>query len=183
MDSSSGGDSSSPVSSSPKLSHGEDSGRYHPPQRRRRFRPLYEKRIALFAILAALPGVAFGTVLIWTHDWSAGHQDLPHGTGAFSLAGADAGIARPDRPPVANPDQRCRRAARRGLFLSRARGRTQRLHGRVGAGDQLARRHPDRTARADDRGDGAAATGGRGNRYAAVYLRSRSRFAADECRR
>lgn len=70
MDSSSGGDSSSPISSSPKLSHSEDSGRYHPPSRRRRFRLLYEKRIALFAILAALPGVTFGTILIWTHDWS-----------------------------------------------------------------------------------------------------------------
>ena len=35
-----------------------------------RFRLLYEKRIALFAILAAMPGVAFGTILIWTHDWS-----------------------------------------------------------------------------------------------------------------
>jgi nitrogen fixation/metabolism regulation signal transduction histidine kinase len=35
-----------------------------------RFRLLYEKRIAVFAILAALPGVAFGTSLIWTHDWS-----------------------------------------------------------------------------------------------------------------
>ena len=35
-----------------------------------RFRLLYEKRIALFAILAAIPGVAFGTILIWTHDWS-----------------------------------------------------------------------------------------------------------------
>ncbi len=30
---------------------------------------LYEKRIALFAVLAALPGVVFGTVLIWTHAW------------------------------------------------------------------------------------------------------------------
>lgn len=40
------------------------------PHRRRGFHLLYEKRIALFAILAALPGVAFGTTLIWTHDWS-----------------------------------------------------------------------------------------------------------------
>jgi nitrogen fixation/metabolism regulation signal transduction histidine kinase len=38
--------------------------------RRRGFHLLYEKRIALFAILAAVPGVAFGTTLIWTHDWS-----------------------------------------------------------------------------------------------------------------
>ena len=37
---------------------------------RRRFRLLYEKRIALFAFLAALPGMAFGTVLIWTHSWT-----------------------------------------------------------------------------------------------------------------
>jgi nitrogen fixation/metabolism regulation signal transduction histidine kinase len=38
-----------------------------------RFRPskiLFEKRIALFAILAALPGVAFGTTLIWTSTWT-----------------------------------------------------------------------------------------------------------------
>ena len=39
----------------------------------KRFRLLYEKRIALFAILAASPGVAFGTVLIWTHNWT---QDI-----------------------------------------------------------------------------------------------------------
>jgi nitrogen fixation/metabolism regulation signal transduction histidine kinase len=41
--------------------------------RRARFRPsrlLFEKRIALFAVLAALPGVAFGTTLIWTSNWS-----------------------------------------------------------------------------------------------------------------
>jgi len=40
---------------------------------RSRFRPsrlLFEKRIALFAVLAALPGVAFGTTLIWTSAWS-----------------------------------------------------------------------------------------------------------------
>jgi nitrogen fixation/metabolism regulation signal transduction histidine kinase len=70
MDSSSGGDPYSAVSSGPKLTRSEESGRHHPPQRQRRFRPLYEKRIALFAVLAALPGVAFGTALIWTHDWS-----------------------------------------------------------------------------------------------------------------
>ncbi|HTU57967.1 MAG TPA: hypothetical protein VMF89_06030, partial [Polyangiales bacterium] len=34
------------------------------------FRLLYEKRIALFAILASLPGIGFGTALIWTHAWS-----------------------------------------------------------------------------------------------------------------
>ncbi len=33
-------------------------------------RLLYEKRIVLFAVLAALPGMAFGTALIWTHAWS-----------------------------------------------------------------------------------------------------------------
>jgi hypothetical protein len=37
---------------------------------RKRFRLLYEKRIALFAFLAALPGMAFGTSLIWAHSWS-----------------------------------------------------------------------------------------------------------------
>jgi two-component system, NtrC family, nitrogen regulation sensor histidine kinase NtrY len=38
-----------------------------------RFRPsrlLFEKRIALFAVLAALPGVAFGTTLVWTSAWT-----------------------------------------------------------------------------------------------------------------
>ncbi|HUI84015.1 MAG TPA: ATP-binding protein [Candidatus Binatia bacterium] len=38
--------------------------------RARRHKLLYEKRIALFAILAAVPGVGFGTVLIWTHNWT-----------------------------------------------------------------------------------------------------------------
>jgi two-component system nitrogen regulation sensor histidine kinase NtrY len=41
-----------------------------PSSRTRYSRLLYEKRIALFAILAALPGVAFGTALIWTHNWT-----------------------------------------------------------------------------------------------------------------
>src|ERR1700744_5614341 len=36
----------------------------------KRVRLLYEKRIALFAILASLPGMAFGTSLIWTHVWT-----------------------------------------------------------------------------------------------------------------
>jgi nitrogen fixation/metabolism regulation signal transduction histidine kinase len=36
----------------------------------KRIRLLYEKRIALFAILASLPGMAFGTTLIWTHAWT-----------------------------------------------------------------------------------------------------------------
>jgi two-component system nitrogen regulation sensor histidine kinase NtrY len=36
----------------------------------RRHRLLYERRIAIFAILAALPGVIIATSLIWTHAWS-----------------------------------------------------------------------------------------------------------------
>src|SRR3982751_1741166 len=35
-----------------------------------RFRMLYEKRVALFAILASLPGIGFATSLIWTHHWT-----------------------------------------------------------------------------------------------------------------
>src|SRR5271166_3457612 len=35
----------------------------------RRSKLLFEKRIALYAVLAALPGVAFGTILIWTGAW------------------------------------------------------------------------------------------------------------------
>jgi two-component system nitrogen regulation sensor histidine kinase NtrY len=46
------------------------SGHASAPPARRRFRLLYEKRIALFAVLAAVPGLAFGTALIWTHAWS-----------------------------------------------------------------------------------------------------------------
>ena len=38
--------------------------------RSRRSRLLFEKRIALFAVLAALPGIAFGTILIWTQPWT-----------------------------------------------------------------------------------------------------------------
>jgi nitrogen fixation/metabolism regulation signal transduction histidine kinase len=41
-----------------------------PRTRTRRSRLLFEKRIALFAILAALPGIAFGTILIWTQPWT-----------------------------------------------------------------------------------------------------------------
>jgi nitrogen fixation/metabolism regulation signal transduction histidine kinase len=73
MDSSSGAEVKAPVSSELIPTLVEDSGRYRPPPRRPprpRFRLLYEKRIALFSILAALPGVAFGTTLIWTRDWS-----------------------------------------------------------------------------------------------------------------
>jgi two-component system, NtrC family, nitrogen regulation sensor histidine kinase NtrY len=56
MDSSSGGDSKSAART--------------PRARSRRSRLLFEKRIALFAILAALPGIAFGTILIWTQPWT-----------------------------------------------------------------------------------------------------------------
>ena len=41
-----------------------------PRARSRRSRLLFEKRIALFAVLAALPGIVFGTILIWTHPWT-----------------------------------------------------------------------------------------------------------------
>jgi nitrogen fixation/metabolism regulation signal transduction histidine kinase len=58
MDSSSGGDSKSSART--------------PRTRSRRSRLLFEKRIALFAVLAALPGIAFGTILIWTHPWTTG---------------------------------------------------------------------------------------------------------------
>ena len=35
-----------------------------------RRRLLYERRIAIFAVLAALPGIAFGTTLIWVQPWA-----------------------------------------------------------------------------------------------------------------
>ena len=35
----------------------------------RRHRLLYERRIAIFAVLAALPGIVIATTLIWTHAW------------------------------------------------------------------------------------------------------------------
>ncbi len=56
MESSSGGDSKSAART--------------PRARSRSARLLFEKRIALFAVLAALPGIAFGTILIWTHPWT-----------------------------------------------------------------------------------------------------------------
>jgi len=56
MDSSSGGDSKSAARTLRARS--------------RRSRLLFEKRIALFAVLAALPGIAFGTILIWTQPWT-----------------------------------------------------------------------------------------------------------------
>ena len=56
MDSSSGGDSTSAART--------------PRARSRRSRLLFEKRIALFAVLAALPGIAFGTILIWIQPWT-----------------------------------------------------------------------------------------------------------------
>jgi nitrogen fixation/metabolism regulation signal transduction histidine kinase len=36
----------------------------------RRHRLLYERRIAIFAVLAALPSVVIATILIWSHAWS-----------------------------------------------------------------------------------------------------------------
>src|SRR5208283_628408 len=54
MDSSSGGESQPPART---------------PRRSRATRLLFERRIALFAILAALPGIAFGTTFIWTSAW------------------------------------------------------------------------------------------------------------------
>ena len=36
----------------------------------KRHRLLYERRIAIFAVLAALPGIAIATIMIWTHAWS-----------------------------------------------------------------------------------------------------------------
>src|SRR5271166_868365 len=56
-------------------SGGEPKPQTKPASRRRlvRFRPsrlLFEKRIALFAVLAALPGIAFGSTLIWTSAWA-----------------------------------------------------------------------------------------------------------------
>ncbi|HZP22129.1 MAG TPA: ATP-binding protein [Terriglobales bacterium] len=44
--------------------------KHAPESGRRRLKILYEKRIALFAILASLPGMVFGTTLIWTHSWT-----------------------------------------------------------------------------------------------------------------
>ncbi len=37
---------------------------------RNRHKLLYERRVALFAILAALPGIVFGTTLIWSRPWT-----------------------------------------------------------------------------------------------------------------
>jgi nitrogen fixation/metabolism regulation signal transduction histidine kinase len=72
MDSSSGGDSNpiGPSGASSALDGGGKPAARKPPTRIGHFKLLYEKRIALFAILAALPGVAFGTSLIWTRDWT-----------------------------------------------------------------------------------------------------------------
>ena len=39
-------------------------------QQFRRHRLLYERRIAICAVLAALPGVVIATIMIWTHAWS-----------------------------------------------------------------------------------------------------------------
>ncbi len=88
MDSSSGGDPKPPVPSIAEAALGGGQDAITPTRARKRPGPrhgsadqmehagssrtrlLYEKRIALFAILAALPGVAFGTILIWTHNWN-----------------------------------------------------------------------------------------------------------------
>src|SRR5664280_1115203 len=56
MDSSSGGDSKSSART--------------PRTRSRRSRLLFEKRIALLAVLAALPGTAVFLILLWTHPWT-----------------------------------------------------------------------------------------------------------------
>ena len=73
MDSSSGGDYSNPINPSGASSaldgDRKPAARTVTP-RTQHFRLLYEKRILLFAILAALPGVAFGTTLVWTRDWT-----------------------------------------------------------------------------------------------------------------
>ncbi|HZD33294.1 MAG TPA: ATP-binding protein, partial [Candidatus Angelobacter sp.] len=37
-------------------------------------RLIYERRIALFAVLAALPGIAVGTTLIWLQPWARGSK-------------------------------------------------------------------------------------------------------------
>ena len=66
MDSSSGGDDS------------KSAARTRSPSTLADRRLLFEKRIALFAVLAALPGMAFGTILIWTQRMDARRQDLAH---------------------------------------------------------------------------------------------------------
>jgi len=48
--------------------HEAAGGDPHP--RARHFKLLYEKRVALFAILASLPGIGFGTALIWSRPWT-----------------------------------------------------------------------------------------------------------------
>jgi two-component system nitrogen regulation sensor histidine kinase NtrY len=70
MDSSSGGDAQPPASPISRAASAVDSDAPISHPRQRQFRLLYEKRIALFSILAALPGLTFGTILIWTHNWS-----------------------------------------------------------------------------------------------------------------
>ncbi|HVP54980.1 MAG TPA: ATP-binding protein [Candidatus Eisenbacteria bacterium] len=39
-------------------------------ERFKRHRLLYERRIAIFAVLAALPGVAVALAFLWTHNWA-----------------------------------------------------------------------------------------------------------------
>lgn len=53
-------------------SPGGDPFRVAPRTAKAHYKPsklLYEKRIALFGVLAALPGMAFGTALIWSRAW------------------------------------------------------------------------------------------------------------------
>jgi nitrogen fixation/metabolism regulation signal transduction histidine kinase len=45
-------------------------------------RLIYERRMALFAVLAALPGVVLGTVLVWVQPWS---RDVKIATTIFEL--------------------------------------------------------------------------------------------------
>lgn len=82
MDSSPSAQPQAPARSGGVPALGDDTGLVHPADARyppaksevtphgRHFKLLYEKRIALFAILASLPGIGFGTALIWTHSWS-----------------------------------------------------------------------------------------------------------------
>jgi nitrogen fixation/metabolism regulation signal transduction histidine kinase len=48
----------------------------------RRHRLFYERRIALFAVLAALPGVVLGTALVWSQSWS---RDVKIATTVFEF--------------------------------------------------------------------------------------------------
>ena len=43
---------------------------YHASERFKPYRLIFERRIAIYAVLAALPGIAFGTTLIWLQPWA-----------------------------------------------------------------------------------------------------------------